>query len=148
MRYTIRSLISITITCLGGAVCFADNFKVNWFSIAGGSETSTGSGYEVSGTTGQSDAGDPLTGGGFEVISGFWAGTESPPTVTRGDMNCDGGVDFEDIDSFVAALINRDDYESEYPDCNYFNADIDENGRVDFEDIDGFIECLINGGCD
>ena len=66
----------------------------------------------------------------------------------RGDMNCDGSVDFNDIDPFVTALISRDDYESQYPDCDWLNGDIDESGAVDFNDIDGFVECLINGGCD
>jgi hypothetical protein len=65
----------------------------------------------------------------------------------RGDVNCDGSVDFNDIDPFVTALISRDDYESQYPDCDYSLADINQDGSVDFNDIDGFVECLINGGC-
>jgi hypothetical protein len=65
-----------------------------------------------------------------------------------GDLDCSGGVDFNDIDPFVTALISRDDYESQYPDCNWLNGDIDENGAVDFNDIDAFVECLINGGCE
>jgi hypothetical protein len=71
----------------------------------------------------------------------------SAPQGLRGDMNCDGSVDFNDIDPFVTALISQDDYEAQYPDCNYFNGDINEDGSVDFNDIDGFVECLINGGC-
>jgi hypothetical protein len=65
----------------------------------------------------------------------------------RGDMNCDGSVDFNDIDPFVTALVSQEDYESQYPDCNWLNGDIDENRSVDFNDIDGFVECLIEGGC-
>jgi hypothetical protein len=64
-----------------------------------------------------------------------------------GDLNCDGSVDFNDIDPFIVALISRDDYESQYPACDYFNGDIDGNGPVDSDDIDGFVECLIHGGC-
>jgi hypothetical protein len=71
----------------------------------------------------------------------------SNPPLLRGDMNCDGSVDFNDIDPFITALISRDDYESEYPDCNWLNGDIDESGSTDFNDIDGFVECLINGAC-
>lgn len=69
------------------------------------------------------------------------------PPRDPGDMNCDGAVDFNDIDPFVAALISRDDYETENPGCNWFNGDINADESVDFNDIDGFIECLINGGC-
>jgi hypothetical protein len=69
------------------------------------------------------------------------------PPITRGDLNCDGGVDFNDIDPFVTALISRDDYDSRYPDCNYLNADVNADGGVDFNDIDGFVDCIINNRC-
>jgi hypothetical protein len=65
----------------------------------------------------------------------------------RGDLNCDGAVDFDDIDPFVLALINRDEYEAQFPRCNYDNADINGDSSVDFDDIDPFVVCLINGGC-
>jgi hypothetical protein len=73
--------------------------------------------------------------------------TVSESNIVRGDMNCDGSVDFNDIDPFVSALISQEQYENQYPDCNYLNADINQDGSVDFNDIDGFVECLINGGC-
>lgn len=69
------------------------------------------------------------------------------PTPARGDTNCDGAVDFSDIDSFVAALIGRDAYIDEAPGCYMLAADVDGSGGVDFEDIDGFVDCLINEGC-
>jgi hypothetical protein len=64
-----------------------------------------------------------------------------------GDLNCDGSVDFNDIDAFVTALISQEDYEAAYPWCLYAHADINGDGSVDFNDIDGFVECLIDGGC-
>lgn len=66
----------------------------------------------------------------------------------RGDMTCNGMVDFDDIDPFVTALISRDEYESQYPDYNWLNDDIDENEAVEFDDIDGFVACVIEGGCE
>jgi hypothetical protein len=66
---------------------------------------------------------------------------------TRGDMNCDGSVDFNDIDPFVVALTGRDNYAEQYPDCVYENGDVDCNGSVDFDDIDAFVDCVINEGC-
>nr|QDY92649.1 hypothetical protein fos2004AM_00018 [uncultured Planctomycetota bacterium] len=59
-----------------------------------------------------------------------------------GDMNCDGTLSFLDIDPFVLAIDSRDDYEAEYPDCDYYNADCNEDGTVSFLDIDPFVELL------
>jgi hypothetical protein len=48
------------------------NFAINWFKIAGGGGTSTGSVYSVSGTLGQPDAGK-LTRGAYTLNGGFWS---------------------------------------------------------------------------
>lgn len=80
------------------------------------------------------------SGGGIEVDHVQY-GIESN---VRGDMNCDGLVDFNDIDPFVVALTGEDNYAQQYPDCVYANGDIDCNGSVDFDDIDGFVDCVIN----
>lgn len=69
------------------------------------------------------------------------------PQFARADMNCDGAVDFNDIDPFVTALLSREQYETQYSECNYLNADVDQDGSVDFNDIDGFVQCEIDGGC-
>lgn len=69
----------------------------------------------------------------------------------RGDSDCSGSIDFNDIDCFIAALTGEDAWRScprggeecEWPCVN----DVDGNGSVDFEDIDAFVECLIGGGC-
>jgi hypothetical protein len=64
-----------------------------------------------------------------------------------GDVNCDGGVDSDDIDAFVLALISREDYYASYPDCSHANADIDCDESVDVNDIDPFVECITNAEC-
>lgn len=61
---------------------------------------------------------------------------------TPGDMNCDGEVDFDDINPFVLALIDRGQYELQYPDCNWHNADTSRDGKVDFNDINPFVMLL------
>jgi len=53
-------------------------------------------------------------------------------------MNCDGDVDFDDIDAFTTALSGQATYEAAYPDCRWLNADCDGDGDVDFDDIDAF----------
>jgi hypothetical protein len=66
----------------------------------------------------------------------------------RGDMNCDGYVDFDDINPFVSALVGRAGYEAQLPNCSWLNGDIDLNGAVDFDDINPFVSCLVAGGCE
>jgi len=59
-----------------------------------------------------------------------------------GDLDCDGDVDFDDINPFVLALSGEAAYYAEYPDCNWHNADCDEDGDVDFDDINPFVALL------
>lgn len=56
----------------------------------------------------------------------------------RGDMNCDGKVDKNDIDGFVLALEGDSYYNTKYPSCDMMNADTNKDGNVDFDDIDSF----------
>jgi hypothetical protein len=65
----------------------------------------------------------------------------------RGDMNCDGTVDFDDISPFVTALVSRDVYEARDPDCHWLNGDLNGDGDVDLDDINPFVQCLVLGGC-
>ncbi len=59
------------------------------------------------------------------------------PTPCPGDANCDGQIDFGDINAFVDALLN-----SIYCDGTGTNADVDEGGSVGFEDINPFVDLL------
>ncbi len=67
-----------------------------------------------------------------------------PPCITVGDTNCDGTIDFFDIDPFLLALFNPTQYAATYCGGNLGAADIDCNGGVDFFDIDPFLACLFN----
>ncbi len=60
----------------------------------------------------------------------------------RGDMNCDGLVDFRDINPFVLALTSYELYEQYWWPCNLMNGDINDDGRVDFRDINRFVALL------
>lgn len=62
-----------------------------------------------------------------------------------GDLNCDGVVDFGDINPFVLALTNEPAYVAAYPDCNYLSADCSGNGTVGFDDINPFVATLSGG---
>lgn len=64
----------------------------------------------------------------------------------RGDTNCDGSVNFQDIDPFVTALSGSNTYAIQYPQCRWVHADFDCDGSITFSDIDGFVACL-GGAC-
>ncbi len=57
--------------------------------------------------------------------------------VCRGDANCDGLIDFGDINPFVAALLS-----GTYCDGTGANADVNGNGSVGFDDINPFVALL------
>ncbi len=64
-----------------------------------------------------------------------------------GDGNCDGVVNFFDIDALVAALNGPAAYAAAYPGCDRPACDINRDGVIDFFDIDPFVSCLA-GMCD
>ncbi len=63
-----------------------------------------------------------------------------------GDLNCDGVVDFDDINPFVLALSDPAGYAAAYPNCDILNGDCDQDGDVDFDDIDPFVALLSGKG--
>ena len=68
----------------------------------------------------------------------------------HGDSNCDGIVNFTDIDFFVAALVSPAEWEAEFPTsptCDYLQNDANWDGIVNFSDIDLFVDNLVSGSC-
>ncbi len=63
----------------------------------------------------------------------------------RGDANCDGGVDFFDIDPFLQALFDPPGYAAAFCGGSTCTVDVDCSGGVDFFDIDPFLTCLFSG---
>jgi hypothetical protein len=63
-------LLSVSAAAVLAAV---DAFSLDWWSVDGGGETSTGGGYSMSGIIGQVDAGI-LSGGGYTLSGGFLDG--------------------------------------------------------------------------
>ena len=49
------------------------SYSITWYTVDGGGGASTGSGYTLTGTAGQPDAGT-LTSLSYTVAGGFWAG--------------------------------------------------------------------------
>jgi alpha-tubulin suppressor-like RCC1 family protein len=65
------------------------------------------------------------------------------PCVCPGDLNCDGVVNFADINPFVLILSNPTAWEQTYPGCPPLNGDIDGNLSVGFEDINPFVALIV-----
>ena len=63
-----------------------------------------------------------------------------PASACRGDCNCDGTVNFADINPFVAALTNPANC------CNFANCDANGDGVINFADINPFVATLNPGG--
>jgi len=57
---------------LSAAAVQAQSYSIDWYSMDGGSGTSTGGVFSVTGTIGQPDAGH-MAGGNFSIDGGFWA---------------------------------------------------------------------------
>jgi hypothetical protein len=63
-----------------------------------------------------------------------------------GDMNCDGQVDFGDINPFVLYLSDVSAWQSRYPNCPPQNGDINLNCVYpSFDDINPFVRLLSSG---
>lgn len=82
----------------------------------------------------------PYSGWNVDDIE-VWALAPQGPAVCYGDANCDGVIDFLDIDAFIEAL--------SYPGgqgwpnaCSWIHSDVDGDDNVTFFDIDPFIEML------
>jgi hypothetical protein len=60
-----------------------------------------------------------------------------------GDLNCDGVTNGYDIDPFVLALVDADQYAAAFPDCDRENADCNADGVINGYDIDPFVQILI-----
>ncbi len=64
-------------------------------------------------------------------------------TAVTGDVNCDGSVDFADINSFVEYLSNFATWQATYVDCPPQNGDINGDGIYpSFADINSFVALL------
>lgn len=59
-----------------------------------------------------------------------------------GDVNCDGVVNFGDINPFVQLLSDPTGWQAAYPGCRMENGDINGDNKVDFGDINPFVALL------
>ena len=92
MNYTFRSRIPIgnalglALLAMVSATAAADTYDLSWNAIAGGGTSSaTGGVYSLGATIGQAATG-PLSGGSYNLVSGFWpaeTATAPPPHLVQ-----------------------------------------------------------------
>jgi hypothetical protein len=94
--------------CCFGTVCIADQTEADC--------TGTGGTWAGGGT----DCADNNSNGVPDACD--------PNTSCVGDLNCDGVVDFGDINPFVTFLSNQAAWATQFPGCNPLNGDINGDG--------------------
>ncbi len=78
-----------------------------------------------------------------------WVDAGEPPPVLPGivgDLNCDGTVDFGDINPFVLYLSTFASWRAAFPGCDPLNGDINQDGTYgqgSFDDINPFVTLLV-----
>ncbi len=143
-RFILRASATLALALAGAPTLCADTYTIDWWTTAP-SATMSGGGWEVSASVGQPEAGQPMSGGDWTVAGGFWV-APSGPQLRPGDLNCDGIVDFDDINPFILALSDPVAYQAAYPNCTVQNGDCNGDTYVDFDDINPFIVILSGGG--
>jgi hypothetical protein len=144
--YTTNNVEILRMTFANG---FVDNAGLRCGSQTGGSVQFT---YSPGGVQLPPGLSEPLQGAWFNFefhnrIQGprgpEWTASFTCAAVGRkGDLNCDGVVDFADINPFVLAVSDPAGYAQQYPFCDRMNGDVNNDGVVDFTDINGFVSLL------
>jgi hypothetical protein len=86
----------------------------------------------------------PVSAGNVSIVNADISFTVAP-AVCVGDLNCDGQIDFHDINPFVQYLSKFDLWQTQYPGCNPLNGDINGDGIYgfgSFKDINPFVTLL------
>ncbi len=136
--------ISLSVTA-GGTAPLSYQWQKNTIDIPG----ATGASYTIAAAA----AGD---GGSYRVRVSNLCGSifSNAATVTvedcscpgaLADANCDGTVDFFDIDPFLQALFDPPAYQAAFCGGSFCATDTNCDGGVDFFDIDPFINCVFSG---
>lgn len=123
----------------------AQSLDLSWHTVDGGGAcpptASIGGTFELSGTIGQHDASSfaqPMSGGTYTVVGGFWVVADSTPPpacACPGDMNIDGQKDGRDIQDFATCLVSGGD-------CAC--AEMDASPGLTTADVAVFVSDLLN----
>jgi hypothetical protein len=142
---------SATFEVAYGVTMYLSGVQGNFFNVTSHSADLAGSQRDIDYTSGDNQqlyvcnvtSDQPLSGG---PVTELPCTPPIPATDRKGDMNCDTAVNTLDINPFVLALTNPQQYAAAYPGCNVLNGDINGDGLVTLSDINPFIALLGSGG--
>lgn len=95
IRPFIFVLIALAQLLLSAGTAHAQ-LSMTWYTVDGGGGTSSGGTLSISGTGGQPDASNPLTGGTLSITGGFWPGA-NPAFDCPADITNDNAVGVADL---------------------------------------------------
>jgi hypothetical protein len=80
-------VLAALLVATGAMTASGQSYVIDWYKISSGGGTVSAGAYSLSGTIGQPDAGNPITGGGYTIVGGFWSPvilvqTPGVPTLT------------------------------------------------------------------
>jgi hypothetical protein len=93
----------------------------------------------------------------IDITQISYAGGPGPPLASgvfqfgpgcTGDLNCDGAIDFADINPFVLLLTDQAAWQTAFPGCAMRNGDINSDGTYgqwSFGDINPFVALMTDG---
>jgi hypothetical protein len=131
-----RVVCSIVIGVAAVTSALAQN-EITWFVLGAGGQTESAH-HSILATIGEPVVGE-ATSATHAMRAGFWPCVGG---LELGDLNCDGVVDFDDINAFVLALSDPGGYAAQYPNCDILNGDCNADGVIDFDDINSFVAIL------
>ncbi len=83
---------------------------------------------------------------GLAVLACVWIGAARPgPAVCHGDANGDGQINMNDVNPFVLALVDIEEWQRRYPNVPVGNVDVNGDGLVNFDDINPMVVLLLYG---
>lgn len=108
----------------------APQFDLDWYTIDGGGQMfSTSRSFELGGTIAQHDAVQTLSGGGFQLVGGFW-----PVALVVQAPPCPGDLD-EDLDVDIADLTQLLSHFGMAAGATPADGDLDGDTDVDITDL-------------
>ncbi len=80
-------LISLALLTMSSiAMAQTGNYSLSWWTVDNGGGESAGGAFSVTGTLGQPDAAEPMSGGQFTLQGGFWPTSDVSPGPPSGDQ--------------------------------------------------------------
>ncbi|MBI5865369.1 MAG: hypothetical protein HZB38_12845 [Planctomycetes bacterium] len=130
-----RILTAILVAALARPV-LAQTYEINWYTMDnGGAVNLTSTHFVLSGTLGQSEAGQPMHSASYQLTGGYWAGTGVSQAPCIGDLNGDRIVDLTDLTTLLSNFGTSSG-------AVWQDGDSDGDGDVDLPDLTSLLSAF------